>query len=135
MKSRRVLTGVCLLITSLLLTASGSGGSGESGPATLTFQPPYDQPDTIADTRQIVDASNKATPDLQVKVVPAGWDGIYDKLTTVFTSGTAPDIFHAEAAGIGTFAANGYLADLSSYMSAQTRADISQGLLDSVTVN
>ncbi|GLY70664.1 ABC transporter substrate-binding protein [Amycolatopsis taiwanensis] len=135
MKFRRALTAGCLAVTGMLLAACGSGGGDGSGPVTLTFQSLSDQPGAIAATNQIVDTWNKAHPDVQVKVVPAGWDGVFDKLTTEFNSGTAPDIIHDEAAGIVSFAADGYLADLSPYLSDKTRADIPKGVLDSVTVD
>ena len=39
-------------------------------------------------------------------------DTVHDKLVTEFSSGTAPDIIHDEAADIAGFANQGYLADL-----------------------
>src|SRR5690606_3585433 len=69
------------------------------------------------------------------EIVPAGWDGIYDKLITQFNGGAAPDIIHYEAASIVPFAVDGYLADLSGYMSDEKRSDIPEGILDSVTVD
>lgn len=135
MKSRRTLLAACMLITSMLLAACGSGGSGDSGPVTLKFQSLSDQPAAIAATKKIVQDWNKAHPDVQVEIVPAGWDGVYDKLITQFNGGSAPDIIHYEAAGIVPFAVDGYLADLSPYMSDEKRADIPKGILDSVTVD
>lgn len=114
MKTRRAAVAASLALTSLLAAACGSGGgSGDGGPVTLTFQSLSDQPAAIAATNKIVGAWNQAHPDTQVKVVQAGWDSAYDKLITQFNAGTAPDIVHYEAAGIGPFAADGYLADLS----------------------
>ncbi|TCO59818.1 ABC transporter substrate-binding protein [Actinocrispum wychmicini] len=136
MKSRRVLTAALIAITSLVLTACGGGGGsgGSSGPVTLTFQSLSDQPAAIAATNKIVDDWNKAHADIQVKVVQAGWDGVYDKLITQFNADTAPDIIHYEAAGVVPFATDGYLADLTPYVSDKKRADIPKGVLDSVTV-
>ncbi|CAM3943244.1 ABC transporter substrate-binding protein [Kibdelosporangium persicum] len=135
MKSRRVVTAALLAVSSLLLTACG-GDSGDSagGPVTLTFQSLSDQPAAIAATTKIVDDWNKSHPDVQVKVVQAGWDGVYDKLITQFNANSAPDIIHYEAAGVVPFAADGYLADLTPYVSEQKRADIPKGVMDSVTV-
>ncbi|WP_116199983.1 ABC transporter substrate-binding protein [Amycolatopsis circi] len=138
MKTRRAAIAASLALTSLLAAACGSGadsGSGDGGPVTLTFQSLSDQPAAIAATNKIVGAWNQAHPDTQVKVVQAGWDSAYDKLITQFNAGTAPDIVHYEAAGIGPFATDGYLADLSPYLSEQKRADIPKGVLDSVTVD
>lgn len=137
MKTRRTLVAGALTAVGLLLTACGGGGSGDGGdgPVSLTFQSLSDQPAAIAATQKIVGDWNKAHPDVQVKIVPAGWDGVYDKLITQFNAGSAPDIVHYEAAGIAPFATDGFLADLTPYLSAEKRADIPKGVLDSVTVD
>ena len=42
---------------------------------------------------------------------------MHDQLVTQFQGGTAPDIIHYESADITGFANQGYLADLSPYLS------------------
>lgn len=113
-------------------TSSGASASG-SGPVKITFQSLSDQPGAIAATKQIVDDWNKANPDIQVETIQAGWDGVYDKLTTQFSGKSAPDVIHYEAASIIPFAADGYLRDLSGDLSAEQKADISEGVWESVT--
>ena len=134
MQTRVVPVAAGLTTIALLLTACGSGEE-EGGPVTLEFQSLSDQPAAIEATEEIVAAWNGANPDTQVEIVPAGWDGIYDKLITQFNGGAAPDIIHYEAAGIVPFAVDGYLADLSDHMSEAARSDIPSGVLDSVTVD
>lgn len=104
-------------------------------PITMTFQSLSDQPGAIAAVSEIVDGWNADNPDAQVEIVPAGWDGVYDKLVTQFTGGAAPDIIHYETASIIPFAEDGYIADLAPYLSDDVKNDISQGVWDSVTVN
>lgn len=138
MKIRGASTAACLTIAALTLAACGGGdddGAGGDGPVTLTFQSLSDQPAAIEATESIVAEWNEANPDVQVEIVPAGWDGIYDKLITQFNGGAAPDVIHYEAASIVPFARDGYLADLSEYMSDERRDDIPEGILDSVTVD
>ena len=135
MKSRGVFIAACLTTTTLLLASCGSGDGGDDGPVTLKFQALSDQPAAIAATESIVEDWNTANPDVQVEIVPAGWDGVYDKLITQFNGGAAPDIIHYEAASIVSFARDGYLADLTDLMSDERRADIPEGILDSVTVD
>jgi len=135
MKTRGVSIAACLTTTTLLLAACGSGDAGDDGPVTLKFQALSDQPAAIAATESIVDDWNTEHPDVQVEIVPAGWDGVYDKLITQFNGGAAPDIIHYEAASIVSFARDGYLADLTDLMSDERRADIPEGVLDSVTVD
>ncbi|MBD8063014.1 ABC transporter substrate-binding protein [Oceanitalea stevensii] len=138
MKIRGASTAACLTIAALTLAACGGGdddGASADGPVTLTFQSLSDQPAAIEATESIVAEWNEANADVQVEIVPAGWDGIYDKLITQFNGGAAPDVIHYEAASIVPFARDGYLADLSEYMSDERRADIPEGILDSVTVD
>ncbi|WP_129789756.1 ABC transporter substrate-binding protein [Promicromonospora panici] len=135
MKTRGVSIAACLTITTALLASCGSGDAGDDGPVTLKFQALSDQPAAIAATESIVEDWNTENPDIQVEIVPAGWDGVYDKLITQFNGGAAPDIIHFEAASIVSFARDGYLADLTDLMSDERRADIPEGILDSVTVD
>ena len=144
-------TLVVAAVAAVALAGCSSGGAGAAAtsgspsaaptsttpaePVTLTFQSLSDQPATIAATKDIVDKWNAANPSIQVQIVQASWDGIYDKLVTQLNGGAAPDIIHYEAASIVSFAADGYLADLTDLMSDEKKADIGQGVLDSVTVD
>lgn len=126
-------------VAALALTSCSQGsatrdpGDGEDGAVTLQFQSLSDQPTTQAAVKKIVDAWNSENPDVQVEIIQAGWDGTYDKLITQFTGGTAPDIIHFEASSIVSFAADGYLADLSEYIDPDLKSDISDGIWESVT--
>ncbi|MFB8891606.1 ABC transporter substrate-binding protein [Microbacterium plantarum] len=112
-------------------SANSSGGDGDV--VTLQFQSLSDQPATQAAISEIVDAWNAEHDDVQVKIIQAGWDGTYDKLITQFSGGTAPDIIHFEASSIVSFAADGYLADLTDLIDPELKSDISDGIWDSVT--
>ncbi|MBD8078612.1 ABC transporter substrate-binding protein [Cellulosimicrobium arenosum] len=135
MKTRGASIAACLTITTLLVASCGAGSGDDDGPVTLTFQSLSDQPAAIEATESIVAEWNEDHPDVQVEIVPTGWDGVYDKLITQFNGGAAPDIVHYEAASIVPFAVDGYLADLSEYMPDEKKADIPEGILDSVTVD
>ena len=142
MKIRGIVAMGAIALTTISLAAcsSNSGTTGASSAATtqpvsLTFQSLSDQPAAIAATKSIVDKWNAANPDIQVTIVPAGWDSIADKLTTQFSGKVAPDIIHYEAAGIVPFAKDGYLADLTSLIDPTLKSDIPQGVWDSVTVD
>ncbi|WP_448006930.1 ABC transporter substrate-binding protein [Agromyces bauzanensis] len=137
MKIRGAFIAACLTAGALALAGCSTGSSGDEsdGPITLKFQSLSDQPAAIEATQTIVDAWNEENPDVQVEIVQAGWDGIYDKLITQFNGGAAPDIIHYEAASIVPFARDGYLADLTDLMSDERKADVPEGVLDSVTVD
>lgn len=116
-------------------SASNNDGGGDGEVVTLSFQSLSDQPATQEAIGSIVDEWNAENPDVQVEIVQAGWDGIYDKLITQFTGGTAPDIIHFEAASIIPFALDGYLADLGDLVDPDIKDDISDGIWESVTVD
>lgn len=123
----------------LALTGCQQGSetdSGDDGEAvTLEFQSLSDQPATQEAVAAIVDAWNAEHEDVQVEIVQAGWDGIYDKLITQFTGGTAPDIIHYEAASIASFAQDGYLADLGDLIDPGLKDDVADGIWESVTID
>lgn len=125
--------GAGLLALSACQQGSATNGGGGDGPITLEFQSLSDQPATQAAIQSIIDQWNADNEDVQVELVQSGWDGIYDKLITQFTGGTAPDIIHYEAASIASFAQDGYLADLTDLIDPGIKSDISTGIWDSVT--
>ncbi len=127
--------GVAALVLTGCQQGSASDNNDDSGDGvTLEFQSLSDQPATQEAVAAIVDQWNADNPDVQVEIVQAGWDGIYDKLITQFTGGTAPDIIHFEAASIIPFALDGYLADVSDLVEPEIKDDISEGIWESVTV-
>jgi multiple sugar transport system substrate-binding protein len=111
--------------------SSGSGDSNEK--VTLKFQSLAFQKTTVAATKKIVADWNAANPNIQVEYVQGSWDSVHDQLVTQFQGGTAPDIIHDESADITGFINQGYLADLSPYLSQETKDAVSQGVWDSVS--
>jgi multiple sugar transport system substrate-binding protein len=116
---------------------SDDNSSGDSGSSTekvtLKFQSLAFQKTTVAATKKIVADWNAANPNIQVEYVQGSWDSVHDQLVTQFQGGTAPDIIHDESADITGFANQGYLADLSPYLSQETRDAVPQGVWDSVS--
>ncbi|HEY4571509.1 MAG TPA: sugar ABC transporter substrate-binding protein [Kribbella sp.] len=111
--------------------SSGSGDSNEK--VTLKFQSLAFQKTTVGATKKIVADWNAANPNIQVEYVQGSWDSVHDQLVTQFQGGTAPDIIHDESADITGFINQGYLADLSPYLSQETKDAVSQGVWDSVS--
>ena len=111
--------------------SGGGGGSGEK--VTLKFQSLAFQKTTVTATKKIVADWNAANPDIQVEYVQGSWDSVHDQLVTQFQGGTAADIIHDESADITGFANQGYLADLSPYLSQETKDAVPQGVWDSVS--
>jgi multiple sugar transport system substrate-binding protein len=137
---KKVLTA--LLAAGALVTLAACGGSsdnssGDAGSSnekvTLKFQSLAFQKTTVAATKKIVADWNAANPNIQVEYVQGSWDSVHDQLVTQFQGGTAPDIIHDESADITGFINQGYLADLSPYLSQETKDAVSQGVWDSVS--
>ena len=101
----------------------------------LTFQSLAFADTTVAATKKIVDTWNAANPNIQVKLIQGSWDNVHDQLVTQFQGGTAPDIIHDSSDDIGGFGQQGFLADLSPYISPSLKSSVSQGVWDTVTVN
>ncbi|HEX2143424.1 MAG TPA: extracellular solute-binding protein [Glycomyces sp.] len=137
MRTRNVaIAGVLVLPLALTgCSAFGVGDDDDGGPTTLTFQSLAFQDTTIAATEEIVAAWNEANPDTQVELVQGSWDNVHDQLVTQFQGGTAPDIIHDESADIMGFANQGYLADLSPYLSGDVKSAVSEDVWKSVTAS
>lgn len=134
----RARTGAAIAgVVPLALTGCSAFGVGgdDDGQVTLTFQSLAFQDTTIAATEDIVDAWNEENPDVQVELVQGSWDNVHDQLVTQFQGGTAPDIIHDESADIMGFAGQGYLADLSPYLSDEVTASVSDEVWGSVTTD
>jgi len=129
-----VVAGLAALPLVALTGCSAFGvGGDEGGSSTITFQSLAFQDTTIAATQEIVDAWNEANPDTQVELVQGSWDNVHDQLVTQFQGGTAPDVIHDESADIMGFAEQGYLADLSPYLSDDVTGAVSDDVWQSVT--
>ncbi len=112
-------------------TTSGAA----AGPVTLRFQTLAFQEPTIEASKAIVASWNESHPDIQVDYVQGSWDSVQDQLVTQFQGGTAPDVIHYESAAMAGFAEQGYLADLTPYLSEEVTASVPQGVWDTVTVD
>ena len=112
---------------------NSSGDSGSTEKVTLKFQSLAFQKTTVAATKKIVADWNAANPNIQVEYVQGSWDSVHDQLVTQFQGGTAPDVIQDESADITGFANQGYLADLSQYLSQETKDAVPQGVWDTVS--
>jgi multiple sugar transport system substrate-binding protein len=137
MKLTRLVAATAIALTTAGALAACGGGSDDtaasSGPVTLKFQSLAFQGPTVAAKKSIVDSWNKANPNIHVDLVQGNWDSVHDQLVTQFQGGTAPDIVHDEAADIAGFSQQGYLADLTPYLSSDVRSSVPDGVWKTVT--
>lgn len=124
-----------LVATASLLAACGDEEPAATGPVKLRFLSLAWQKESLAANKQIVDDWNKANSDIQIEYVQGDWNSVHDQLLTSFEGGDAPDIVHYESAALGEFAKQGYLADLGSLLPADFKAQISDKVWQTVTVD
>ncbi len=140
---RRISAGLAVAILAAACGSAGTGGTASpSGaaatatpatPITISFASYAWQKPTVEAHNKIVAAWNAANPNITVKYVTLDVNAVHDVLLTQFQGGTVADIVHDEAADIGFFAKQGFLADLASLVPGEMKGDISQGVWDSVT--
>ena len=114
---------------------AGSAAATVAAPITLQFATFAWQKATVDAHTKIVADWNAKNPNITVKIVTVDVNSVHDKLLTTFQGGTAADIVHDESADIGGFASQGFLADLTSLIPGDLKADIPQGIWDTVTFN
>lgn len=133
--TRLIVTAAVALTTAGTLAGCGGGSddASSSGPVTLKFQSLAFQAPTVAATKKIVDGWNAANPNIHVDLVQGNWDSVHDQLVTQFQGGTAPDIVHDESADIAGFMQQGYLADLTPYLSSDVRGSVPDGVWQTVS--
>lgn len=132
---RVALAGIGIIaVGAMLAGCTASNTSTSTKHVTLTFQSLAFQDTTVKATKAIVAAFNKSHPDVTVDLRQGSWDNVHDQLVTQFEGGTAPDIIHEAADDIQGFAQQGYLADLTPYLSSSVKNSVSKGVWGSVTL-
>lgn len=132
---RKRWTGALAAIAALtLLLAACGGDEGPSTtptgkqtphvttPVTLTFWQTMN-PEETPNLKSIVDKFTAAHPNYTINMETVPFDQAQAKYTTAAQAGKAPDVLRAEIAWIADYAAQGFLADLTNYVSDADKAD------------
>ena len=128
-----ILTAACGSATPSGASPAASVAATPATPVTLQFASFAWQKATVDAHNKIVSDWNAAHPNITVKIVTIDVNSVHDKLLTTFQGGTAADIVHDESADIGGFSGQGFLADLTPLIPAELKADVPQGIWDTVT--
>lgn len=135
----RVKAAVAALVTaSVCLAASGclsSGGSEKKGDSDgpLEFLSLAWQPGSMKAVKSAVKTWNSKNPDDQVKATFGDWGSVDDELITAFEGGKEPDIIHYEAGPLKDFVDRGNIADISEFISDDTKNDIRDSAWEAAT--
>lgn len=113
--------------------AAATSAATPQTPITISFASYAWQKPTVEAHNKIVAEWNAAHPNITVKYVTIDVNAVHDVLLTQFQGGTAADIVHDEAADIGSFAKQGFLAEMTSLVPSELKTDIAQGVWDSVS--
>ena len=76
-------------------------------------------------TQAVCDLYTSQHPNVRFELLPSGWDGYFDKLATQTASGSMPDIVQMDYQYLSTYARNGSLTDLRTFIEDGTM-DVSQ---------
>lgn len=114
------------LLAAMLMVPSATARTDEAATqqatTTITFWQTMNEEETKT-LKTIVAAFGKANPSIKVNMVYVPFDQAQAKFATAAQGGKAPDVLRAEIAWIADYAARGFLADLTKYVSAADRRD------------
>ncbi|HYU73577.1 MAG TPA: sugar ABC transporter substrate-binding protein [Ktedonobacteraceae bacterium] len=120
--------GLAIMMIAVGLAACGGSGSGSSssssnGPVNLTYAL-WDQNEQVG-YQQSVNQFMKLHPNIKVTIQQTPWASYWQKLSTEFAAGNAPDVFWDHLAYYPQFVQQGQLMNLSPLIS-QNKIDMSQ---------
>lgn len=106
-----------LAIAGLTLAGCSSTGGSDNGKVTITYATSTTAEIFNQGEKPLIDAFQKANPNITVKVEQIPLDNYNTKLTTEFRGGQGPDLGRVNHTDIQTFAGGGFLAPLDSIIS------------------
>jgi arabinogalactan oligomer/maltooligosaccharide transport system substrate-binding protein len=111
-----------LIATTAVIAAGASAGQSSRQATTLTFWQTMNEQETVTLTG-LVKQFEATHPDINVNTVYVPFDQRDAKFTAAAQAGKAPDVMRAEIADVANWAAQGFLTDISSKVSAADKAD------------
>jgi len=121
--------GAVVLGSLLLAGCAGGGGPAKKQLRLFTWTPP----DELAINQRLIAEFERAHPDIDVQLINDPSQGAMQKLQTMISAGTAPDVMSIHGAFFVPFAAKGALLNLEPYAKADREfnlADFYPRLLD-----
>src|SRR5689334_13227115 len=106
------------------LTGCSSSGGSSGGPVTITYSNFISNGGNEKNLQKIVDAFEKANPDIKVKVNTTAYNDYFTKLQTDLSAGTQADVFDVDAGSFANIQANGVLASLDGVKSSDYRTSV-----------
>ena len=129
MKTRNTALALLIVAVAVILAAGTALAQVKITFATRDVREPY--PDIIA-------AFNETHPDIQVEFLPLLTDEYVAQLLTMFASGVGPDVFFVFEGDILSWASQGLLANLDSFLQKDTELNLDaiyEGTWSTMTLN
>lgn len=130
MSLNRTIASIAVLAVAGSLAACTPGGDTSS--TTIVFQHQFSDSES-AEIKTLVDAYEKANPDVTIKLVRDNDSSYYDKLVTQITAGKGPDIVRLEPPKVSQYITSGWLAPLDDVVTADNKDDFFANTIDAAT--
>ena len=120
---RALLTALAAVsVAGAVLTASSVAATHASKATSITFWHTMNEQETVT-LQTLVKQFEASHPDINVNLVYVPFDQRDAKFTAAAQAGKAPDVMRAEVADVSNWAAQGFLADITSKVTAADKRD------------
>jgi len=137
-RKTRFAATILALTLSLGLTACGSGSDNKTEPGktdsgakdTITALLPPVSPTYQENFKKMEEEFNKQYPNLTLKIEPASWEDMTQKLDTQVNAGSPPDLAFIGSEGISKYAQMGMMLDIKNIVTPEMTADFDAAPLE-----
>lgn len=137
-RKTRFAATILALTLSLGLTACGSGSDNKAEPGktdsgakdTITALLPPVSPTYQENFKKMEEEFNKQYPNLTLKIEPASWEDMTQKLDTQVNAGSPPDLAFIGSEGISKYAQMGMMLDIKNIVTPEMTADFDAAPLE-----
>ncbi len=124
MKKQLVAAIAVAAFAAIGMTGCSSSGGSDGGKVTITYSNFISNGGNEKNLTTIVDAFEKANPNITVKVTTSDYANYFTKLQTDLAAGTQADVFDVDSGSYAGFQADGVLAPLSGIDSSKYRTSV-----------
>jgi multiple sugar transport system substrate-binding protein len=124
MKKSLVAAVAVAALAAVGMTGCSASGGSDGGKATITYSNFISNGGNEKNLTTIVDAFEKANPNITVKVNTTDYANYFTKLQTDLSAGTQADVFDVDSGSYANFQADGVLAPLDGVDAAKYRTSV-----------
>jgi multiple sugar transport system substrate-binding protein len=124
MKKSLVATVAVAALAAVGMTGCSASGGSDGGKTTITYSNFISNGGNEKNLTTIVDAFEKANPNITVKVTTTDYANYFTKLQTDLSAGTQADVFDVDSGSYANFQADGVLAPLDGVDASKYRTSV-----------